>query len=299
MPEGIEGLRAFVTGLRQGMPDAKFVIDRLLSSGDYIGMAYRLVGTHTGEFMGIPATGRKLSVTGIDLIRFKDGKAVEHWGNSDDLGMMRQLGVMPAMGEQDGSDAMVDVQSPKDIGEKMKPEAAEALVRSLFDKVMNGRNVDAMDAIIAPGWVTHVPGPNRTKEGVKARLAGILEAFPDLKMNVEFAMVDGDSVLVRWSAKGTNTGPLMGMEPTGKAAEVTGITIARIGGGMIHENWENWDEMGMMMQLGLIPPMDGAMSGGGSDKGEMMACCTDGDKCCPEGDCCKSHDDDKHKEHVH
>ena len=66
--------------------------------GDKIVARIVLRGTHQGPFFGIPATGRQVVVPGIHLMRYADGKMVEHWSNSDDLGMMGQLGVIPTMG---------------------------------------------------------------------------------------------------------------------------------------------------------------------------------------------------------
>src|SRR5829696_9138759 len=68
--------------------------------GDKVATRYALEGTHRGELFGIPPTGQRLSIKSITVERVSEGKIVEHWRNTDELGMMRQLGVFGAQGEQ-------------------------------------------------------------------------------------------------------------------------------------------------------------------------------------------------------
>ena len=90
-PEALEGL---LTAYRSGLPDLKTIIDDLIVSGDKVVIAITLTGTHTGELMGIPATGAKLSVQGMVLSRLEDGRIVEEREILDMLGMFQQLGVV-------------------------------------------------------------------------------------------------------------------------------------------------------------------------------------------------------------
>lgn len=97
-PEGREGVKAFVTTFRDAFPDLKATTIAIVADGDEAWMQSTFTGTHKGEFNGIPPTNKKFEITGFDRVRFKDGKAVEHWAAQDDLGMMTQLGVGPDMG---------------------------------------------------------------------------------------------------------------------------------------------------------------------------------------------------------
>ena len=74
------------------------VIDDLLVDGDQVVKRWTATATHTGDFMGIPASGNSLEFTGIDIYRIADGKIVEAWVNSDTLGFMQQIGAVPKMG---------------------------------------------------------------------------------------------------------------------------------------------------------------------------------------------------------
>jgi steroid delta-isomerase-like uncharacterized protein len=92
--EGIEVLRQFVKVFRDAFPDLQFTAEDMIAEGDKVAARYTMRGTHQGEFMGVAPTGNRIEVTGIDIVRFEGGKIVEHWGNSDELGMMQQLGVV-------------------------------------------------------------------------------------------------------------------------------------------------------------------------------------------------------------
>ena len=93
---GAEGLKQLIGAFRSGFPDFKVDLEQVLADGDRVITQGVWTGTHQGEFMGIPATGKPISVGYIDIWRFVDGKAVENWVQMDMVGMMQQLGVAPA-----------------------------------------------------------------------------------------------------------------------------------------------------------------------------------------------------------
>jgi predicted ester cyclase len=93
-----EGLKNFVQLFHSAFGDINVETVATAVDGDEIWVHSVFTGTHTGEFAGIPATGKKVTLAMMDRVRTRDGKAIEHWGVSDDLGMMTQLGVVPEMG---------------------------------------------------------------------------------------------------------------------------------------------------------------------------------------------------------
>jgi steroid delta-isomerase-like uncharacterized protein len=95
MQHGLEGHKAIVALFRAAFPDQWWHIEDLIAEGDRVVARTTMTGTHQGEFFGIPATGRAVSVSGVHIIRIADGKIAEHWGTNDDLGLLRQLGVIP------------------------------------------------------------------------------------------------------------------------------------------------------------------------------------------------------------
>ena len=95
MPQGIEGVKAFVQTFRQGFPDLRATVEDTLEEGDRIAARVTFAGTHEGEFMGVPATENRIEIDTIDIVRIVDGKAVEHWGVTDNMKLMQQIGAIP------------------------------------------------------------------------------------------------------------------------------------------------------------------------------------------------------------
>jgi len=91
---GPEGYRMFFSQMRQAFPDLNVALEAAVSDEDAIAFAYTLSGTHNGPLMGIPPTGKKIKIRGMQFTKFKDGKMVERWGSSDELGMLKQLGIL-------------------------------------------------------------------------------------------------------------------------------------------------------------------------------------------------------------
>jgi len=100
VPATREGVKQLFTMLRTAFPDIKFTVNDLAASADKVWVRITISGTQNGPFMDMPASGKKINVQGFDLVRFENGKAVEHWGLSDDMAMMTQLGAIPAPGEK-------------------------------------------------------------------------------------------------------------------------------------------------------------------------------------------------------
>jgi predicted ester cyclase len=94
---GIEGIRAYFEMVFTAFPDQRVTSIQMIAEGDKVVDHMRVEATHTGPFMGIPPTGKRMSWTFIDIVRYANGKMVEHWNESDQLGMMQQMGLVPAM----------------------------------------------------------------------------------------------------------------------------------------------------------------------------------------------------------
>jgi steroid delta-isomerase-like uncharacterized protein len=99
IPPGREAPKVLFTVLRSAFPDLKATIEHLIAEGDEVVFHMTWTGTHQGEFMGIPPTGKSISINVIDILGIAEGKFVEHWGVMDSMAMMQQLGVVPAPGQ--------------------------------------------------------------------------------------------------------------------------------------------------------------------------------------------------------
>ena len=137
------------------------------------------------------------------------------------------------------------------------PNAAnEEIARRAID-VFNTGDMSEVDALTAPDAVGHDPAQPEDqvgRDGFKQVIEMYRGGFPDIEMRVEDQISDGDMVVTRWSSSGTNSGSLGGMPPTGKRIETSGITIDKIADGQIVESWTQWDNMGLMQQLGIGAP---------------------------------------------
>lgn len=94
IPKGMEGAKAAHRIMLAGFPDYQTIIDDLIAEADKVAVRITMSGTHTGSFMGIPATGKHVSFTGMYIARIVDGKIVEHWGEEDGVSLLQQLGVL-------------------------------------------------------------------------------------------------------------------------------------------------------------------------------------------------------------
>src|SRR5207244_13495439 len=92
-----EGLKQLVSMYRSAFPDTKFELNDLIAEGDKAAARISASGTHKGALMGIAPTGKRVSISGIVITQFRDGKQVESWSSYDQLGMLQQLGVVPAL----------------------------------------------------------------------------------------------------------------------------------------------------------------------------------------------------------
>jgi len=99
LPPDREGIRVVTAMFRGAFPDSYFTVEDMIAEGDKVTTRKTFHGTHEGEFMGIPPTGRRVSMGLIDIVRISEGRVVEHWSVGDNLGMMQQLGLVPRTGE--------------------------------------------------------------------------------------------------------------------------------------------------------------------------------------------------------
>ena len=98
VPPNCEGVKQLTAMFRRAFPDSYFTVEDMIAEGDKVATHKTFHGTHEGEFMGMPPTGRRVSMELIDIVRISEGRVVEHWSMGDSLGMMQQLGIIPQPG---------------------------------------------------------------------------------------------------------------------------------------------------------------------------------------------------------
>lgn len=142
----------------------------------------------------------------------------------------------------------------------MAPDDTRTMIRRVFDAIGKG-DMDTIDELFAEDYVEHDPmqGDIHGREAFKQFLQGWRAAFPDTQFEVSNIISDGD--LAAWMVRftGTNSGSLMGMPPTGKKVDVTGLNMGRINAeGKAVEHWTGNDVVQLLQQLGLMPQQQGA-----------------------------------------
>lgn len=141
----------------------------------------------------------------------------------------------------------------------MSTETNKTMARRWYEDIFNQGQLQVADEICSPDYVNIDPyGPPggwpRGPEGTKALVITYRTAFPDLHFAIEDQIAEGTQVVTRWTARGTHTGPMPGgIAPTGRAAVITGISIERCFDGQLVATRVNWDMLGMLQQLGIIP----------------------------------------------
>ncbi|MDZ4769602.1 MAG: ester cyclase family protein [Chloroflexota bacterium] len=238
MPQGPAGTQMFFSMFFEGSSDVHNTIHEMIAEGDKVTIISTIAGTHDGNLMGLPGTGKKFSVLLLETVRMENGMYAERWGGLDIVTLMMQLGAMQT------EDAKANV------------ELYTQLVNTYIDGV-NEHDPSKLRQAFAVDFVDHnnaqVTGLPPGAEGVVAAHDQLDDSFPDINFTVEDLGVEGDRVAIRVRATGTNTGSFYGFPPTDKHIEWTAHRILRVANGQFIEAWNEFDQVGILMQMGIIP----------------------------------------------
>ncbi len=138
----------------------------------------------------------------------------------------------------------------------MSTEENKAVVRRFVEEVQSHHKLELVDQLFDPSYNDHASGPGMVPgiEGFKQFFGAMLQAFPDFHATIHDQIAEGDKVVTRKTFEGTHKGDYMGAPPTGKQFELGVIDIFRVANGRIVEHWMQGDRLGLMQQLGMIPP---------------------------------------------
>jgi steroid delta-isomerase-like uncharacterized protein len=249
---GIDAFKERLDLFLTAFPDISFRVDLIAAEGDRVATRWAATATHSGEWQGIVPTGRRVSWRGNTVFRIECGKIVEAWSEADHIGLRQQLGAsdVPAMMATPAGMATPTAARATPCADDT-PERNVAIAHRWSEEAITGKNLDVLDEILDPPVVHHYamfPDAHGVPE-VKAGLARLLEAFPDIVQTDEDTFADGDLVVVRWSASATHQGPMFGLPATGKTVQLTGINIYRIDCGKIVESWSEANGLDLLRQL--------------------------------------------------
>jgi len=144
----------------------------------------------------------------------------------------------------------------------MSTEQNKAVVRRFFEEGLSKTNNAVFDELLDPAFSLHgaPPGLPPGPAGLKLLVGMFRTAFPDYRDTLEEVMAEGDKVVARWTFRGTQQGDFQGVRPTGKEVVMTGISIFRLAGNKITDDWTVFDLLGLMQQLGVVPASGRAAS---------------------------------------
>jgi len=243
----------YVNGMRTSFPDAHLTIEDLVAEGDLVAIRATKRATHTGPLMTIPASGAPITTRVMMIYRFADGVIQEGWLQTDALGLLTQIGVLPPMGPPIYDWGEVSSAS----GNPGTTEENKAIASRDPEEIWNDADFAVIQEIIAGDYLGHYDMGTTIvgREAYQGYVPGTLAAFPDFTIRVEELFAEGDLVVFRSTASGTHLGPLGPIAPTGESWTVGGIVIRRMADGKIVELWQLNDMLSLLTQIGLVPPL--------------------------------------------
>ncbi len=137
----------------------------------------------------------------------------------------------------------------------MSLEDNKAIMRAHVEALFNQHRVEQTEEFLTQDYLDHAPLPGQAPglAGAKQKWTSYLTAVPDMRATIEDMVAEGDKLAVRWTVQGTHRGELLGIPPTGKPVRFSGISIYRLAAGKIAEQWEQWDRLPLLQQLGVLP----------------------------------------------
>jgi steroid delta-isomerase-like uncharacterized protein len=238
-------------------PDGHYEIEDITANGDLVAVRHIFSGTLQGEYAGVQPTGQPVKVRGVHIHKVACGQIVETWNSGDGLGVLRQIGALPAAGASPRTpidEIASPVGSPAADCLPTTPEE-NAAIASHWTEALDRHAVDELDEFVAEDMVHHngIYLDTYGRADVKANLEALIASFPDIRFSVDVVVADDDSAVVRWTGRGTNDGDFQGNPPTGIAVTFTGINSYHIVCGQMVEGWSDVDSLQLLQQLGLVP----------------------------------------------
>jgi predicted ester cyclase len=245
----------------QAFPDFKAEIEFVMAERDKVVVRVAEKGTHEGDYMGVPASGKEVAWSDTFHLDMKDGKIVRAWLQSDVMGLMSKIGgfkpQVPAQAEDraeskpdpTSESQLVDSPAATPLAQKNK-----AVFKRFVEELWNQKQFALADEIIAPEhFSSSLPFLPEGPEGMKL-IAGIVAGpeegiFPDLERELLVISATDDVVSAVWVNRGTHKGTYMNVPGTGKKVEWTELCVAKFKDGKMVETWFRPDEVGLLKQI--------------------------------------------------
>lgn len=254
-PRGLEGQRWATEMFRRAFPDMRCTLNLVVGEGDYVADHWTATGTHSGEFMGMPPTNKKFTISGSSISRLSGGKISEIWGLGDMVGLLQQVGLVPIpKGIPKEAGRPTSTKSGGGGRGSLTPDQKRDTVRRAYQEFLDRRDLSKLDEFMTPDYVGHfsayptVYGPDEFRKFVGMYNQG----FPNLRTTIDQLIVDGDYAACRVSFAGRHTGKLGDLDPTNKQVDTSSISLFHFAGDRVNEQWATNDDFALMQQLGVI-----------------------------------------------
>jgi steroid delta-isomerase-like uncharacterized protein len=256
---GLHALKRVYGEALTGFSDLRYTLLTSVADGDAVAQRYSAAGVHSGEFRGLPPSGKTITWTHSAFAKVHCGRISEMWAEIDQLDRLQEFGILAAEGpaarmagaaSHPAATPAVPLESASCAPQS--PEETIAVVDRVRAEVYNEGNFDVMPEIFAEGYLhgsANGPDAIGIAEGAR-RIGGFLTALPDLEWTFDDVIVEGDRVAARWTTRGTHDGDLLGFAPTGKPVEFTGISFFTVRCGKVVEFQTEMDAAGLLEQVG-------------------------------------------------
>jgi predicted ester cyclase len=254
---GPDGLVDLIRTWRTAFPDGRMEIDDLIVEGDTVAIRNTWYGTQQAEFYGVPPSGNSVAVTSVGIDRVTDGLVSEGWGELDMVGMMQQMGALPAVGPGAFANGAEPVWGPTSNsgGDSGSPDENRTILESWVSGT-GSADEQALAAVADASFVDHSPGWGTTDlASVAAIQTTLRDAMPDLSYELDTSCIvsEGNQVAGHSLVRGTHTGgALFGAEPSGKELVWTHSDFVRTQDGKIVERWSSTDMLTLFQQAGVL-----------------------------------------------
>lgn len=245
---GREEYLEFTRSVREAVPDLRLGIEETITEPNKIAIRWRGTGTHDGEILGIEPTGRDVTLSGIRIDHFNDGRLAAFWTLFEQWSPLRQIDVtepsapLATAGRVTATPVVTQLSAPAEN---------ETLARTEITDVWNRGRREALDRVFSDDCVLHLDGDDDLygRASYWEFVRRYRDAFPDLELTVEDVVSKGDKIVLRMTMRGTQEGSFLSVDPTGRRVEVARMVIHHIDDGRIVETGIIEDTVRLLHQL--------------------------------------------------
>jgi predicted ester cyclase len=241
---GPAALQQAAQEFRNGISDFHDDPELVLVEGDRVAYLGQISGKQDGEMFGFPPSDRR----------------IERWGQFDVLTMMQQLGLAPGPPTPEASAERPGYGDPHRAGRESGTDIAanKAVYERMVNEIVNQGKFEVIPELFHPEYVDHAapPGSPPGFAGIEAIFTMFRTGFPDVKFNIDQMVGEGSYVATLVHGEGTQTGEFVGIPPSNKHAVWRSVGFFRVEDGKIVEHWGIPDLLGLLIQIGVIPPPD-------------------------------------------